>query len=105
MTLSDLKAWIKELEQQGATGDTEVRIAEQPNYPFEYSISGVRFKGTNDDDLKEAREVYSHDNSLTEDERRECLAEIVRMDVENVKIIYLLEGSQLGYVNRSLWDE
>lgn len=56
--------------------DAEVRLAEQPQWAFEYSIDRVA-------------EV-----TLDEDSRSEC-----------ADVVYLAEGRQLGYLNETASDE
>lgn len=64
MTVAEL---IQELEY--FDGDTEVRFASQPNWPFEYSIRNVVVVGIEDKQTDEVNDV-----------------------------VYLEEGRQLGYL-------
>ena len=72
MTVQDL---IYELEQ--LDGDTEVRFASQPNWPFEYSIDEVLVTETDG----------RNDNG------------------EEKEIVYLSEGRQLGYLPANVSEE
>ena len=66
---------------EGFDGDMEVRIAEQPNWPFEYSIAGIAEFNPNEDDWDD------------EDEEE-----------NNKSFVYIVEGRQLGYISNTLWD-
>jgi hypothetical protein len=66
--------------------DATVRLASQPNWPFEYSIQGVTT-------LAEATQY---------DEDREYDADDEEGDENGV--VYIVEGSQLGYTSKSLWN-
>jgi hypothetical protein len=60
---------------QGLPDDAEVRIAQQPSWPFEYSITGAVIVG----------------GGFTEDEDEDEAA-------SSEPVVYLAEGSQLGYL-------
>jgi hypothetical protein len=79
MTIREL---IEQLEEHAeAHGDAlEVRLAQQPSWPFEYSIARVEVADTSDDD---------ESNEDDEDD-----AELVAPQV----VCYLTEGTQLGYL-------
>ena len=65
----------------------EVRLAQQPNYPFEYSIDNiVEFSaaGAKDD-------PYESEDS-------------VRQDADDERIVYITEGQQLGYLSKEVWE-
>jgi hypothetical protein len=61
---------------EGVDPETELRLATQPSYPMEHSIMGVT-------DVVDATHPYTQ-------------------AVE--KVVYLLEGTQLGYASRELWN-
>ena len=73
-----IEALIDELENlKNQLGDqTQVRFASQPAWPFEYSIRGVHH--------------VRHDEVDEED--------------EDVNVVYLEEGTQLGYLPRAAKD-
>ena len=61
MTISELRELIEELEESGL-GDAEVRLATQPAWPFEYSLSpAFDIEGKNGDSpvlyLAEGRQI------------------------------------------------
>jgi hypothetical protein len=60
----------------GVEGDLEVRLAMQPSYPMEYSVMGVT-------DVVDTIHPYTQ---------------------QPEKAVYLLEGTQLGYASRELWN-
>lgn len=67
---------------QDMDGDTEVRLAMQPSWPFEYSIGGiVRITSLEDKE-------YDYDG-----------------ESDGESVVYLGEGSQLGYLPSIVKDE
>ena len=72
------KELIEEMEWaiEQNKGDVEVRIASQPKWPFEYTL----------------------DTAVTVEVQNEH-------DDEKEKVVYLAEGSQLGYLNEHARDE
>lgn len=76
MTVGEL---IEEL--QGMDQDAKVRFASQPSWPFEYSINGVVEVAV------PKPNKYTYDGYETED------------------VIYLEEGSQLGYLPSEAKEE
>ena len=78
MTVAELIELLEQYE-----GDQEVRIASQPSWPFEYSISGI----------VDGNELF---------EREEESDEILENEYSNN--IYLVEGNQLGYFTKRAWD-
>ncbi len=79
--------------------DTEVRIAEQPSWPFEYAISGVvevRMGADREENanLECAQEILDSDHSSPE-ERSEAYRII---DAASTSVLYIVEGTQLAYL-------
>lgn len=91
MNVRELKQILDDLDD-----DTEVRIAHQPSWPFEYSISEVVESSSNDDDIEDVENALKTD--LTDDEKEEANAELQRLEEENVTIVYIAEGTQIGYL-------
>ena len=83
----------------GVDPDTEVRIAEQPSWPFEYDISGVvevklgadREENAN---LECAQEILDADDA-TPEERAQAYRVI---DTASATVLYIVEGTQLAYL-------
>ena len=72
------KELIEEMEwaiEQNGGDDVEVRYAAQPSWPFEYSVSGAH------------------------------TIEIEASDGDKDKVVYLVEGSQLAYLNEKATEE
>jgi hypothetical protein len=69
MTLDELIEELQYLQESGVPGDTAVRFASQPSWPYEYSINSVQ-------------EVQIDDEEAA----------------EPVTVIFLEEGRQLGYL-------
>ena len=89
MTLSELRQeldWMQ--EQAGEDNDPEVRFAGQPNWPFEYSVASVIM-------------VDPTEPGWGEEEGEE------KLDFETTgkEVVYLVEGSQLGYLPGNVKDE
>ncbi len=82
MTIDDLLDVI-----DGLDGKTEVRLAIQPHWPFEYSIERAMLKSELefDDDEEE-------DDSTKQD------------DDDDDDVLYLTQGTQLGYTTKKWWD-
>lgn len=80
MTVGELISILESLDE-----DTEVRLIQQPNWPFEYSIAGVTTK-------RRAQQV--------EDE--ESCREDVPYDEPDV--VFIVEGQQLCYGSRAPFD-
>ena len=71
---------------EGHDGETEVRLATQPNYPLQSFISGVASL----QDLQDSGEIEQGDEMLTPEEN----------------IVYITEGQQCPddpYAHRALW--
>ena len=69
MTLEELIEELQYLQQSGVPGDTAIRFASQPSWPFEYSIYSVQ-------------EVEIENRRTGESE----------------SVVFLEEGRQLGYL-------
>lgn len=78
MTIDDLREMI-----EGLDGDIEVRLAMQPRWPFEYSIDRAILKT----EALESGDPDEDDESPDDDD----------------EVLYLTEGSQLGYTTKNLW--
>lgn len=81
--------------------DAEVRFASQPSWPFEYSISNI-IAMTNEMREENAR-AELRDEGLSEEEINERLEGAPELEGENV--VYLAEGSQLGYLPEDAKNE
>lgn len=73
MTVAELISQLEDFD-----GDTEVRLAQQPNWPFEYSISEIVEVAVGDTD--------EDDEDATD-------------EPEGERVVYIGEGSQLGYLS------
>ncbi len=81
MTAQQLMNMLEDLDP-----DTEVRFASQPHWPFEYDIVGV---------------------VLASELRREEGGDVgyrPPFSDPNADVLYLIEGSQLGYFTKQAWD-
>lgn len=76
MTIQDLISELQDMAEQYGE-ETEVRLAQQPQWPFEYSISNIVAVNINEPDEDEEEAEYDDDTEM---------------------IVYISEGSQLGYL-------
>jgi hypothetical protein len=80
MTINELIEMLKDVRDESLEGgETEVRIMSQPSWPFEYSIRGIALKS-------------------------ECHEEQGDVPYEDEEVVYLVEGTQLGYGTKAAWD-
>lgn len=87
MTIAELIERLTELQETVAE-DCVVRLMTQENYPFEYSIAGVVDSTEFGDD----------------DEDPECFARHqLTASGEIPIVVYLVEGTQIGYGDRDAW--
>lgn len=84
--LNDLIEILEELREE-LGGEAEVRLMCQPSWPFEYSIGSITT----------GAEINQEEQDECEDEDRDD------EDVSDDKVIYLVEGSQLGYGSKRAW--
>lgn len=84
MTINELIERLEEYRDE-IGGDAEIRLMTQQNWPFENTIyglaSGVEINGESDEDDPD-------DDG----------------DVDDDAILYIVEGSQLGYGTKRAWD-
>lgn len=85
MTVEELLNELSELPRCA-----EVRIASQPNWPFEYSIQGIYMVELGDSNDDEESAPNPNVSSSDEDEAS-----------DEPILIFLAEGSQLGYLPRN----
>lgn len=83
MNVGQLKEMLEQYDD-----DADVRIASQPNYPFEYRLAG----------LVSAAEVEANQRY---EEHGEAVA---AASVTAPNVVYLAEGGQIGYSKRAIWE-
>lgn len=86
MRLSELIAQLEDLRDMYPDLDPEVFLAQQPNWPFKYSVGQLVIVDANAED----RELW--DNSTPEEREGQ---EEPQPDIE----VYIGEGSQLAYLS------
>ena len=98
MEIRELIAQLEELAESYGD-DVEVRIASQPSWPFENALTGVVAADLNSDGEDRSEEWYRGDDE-TEDEYFDRLQELRESgaDEDVQTVVYLEEGSQLGYL-------
>ncbi|QGJ94993.1 hypothetical protein SEA_REDWATTLEHOG_135 [Gordonia phage RedWattleHog] len=75
MTVGELIELLQQYDE-----DATVRLATQPNYPLEYRLAGVA-------DAGQVAEVQGDEP-----------------DDDTPNVVYLAEGSQVGYASKAIWD-
>ena len=103
MKVSELMELLQECDP-----DAEVTIAHQPNYPFEYSIQGLRTR----EDVE--YDAFQNDPDFHEDgEEVEWDAETFDYGTHNLpwrhlrkygNDVILVEGDQLSYAKKEIWN-
>lgn len=87
MSLRDLIDSLQDLADEYGD-DTEVRIAQQPQWPFEYSIGDIQAVSSGDDDDDD--DDAGDEAGAEEAEGKEA--------TDDETVIYIGEGRQLGYL-------
>ena len=103
---------------EGVSPDAEVRLATQPSWPFEYSVSTVVEAEISEvsDTLEELQreldelEELKTSGSWTDEDEADMEALLDRIsdledEEEKQEIVYLAEGSQLGYLPGSIKEQ
>jgi hypothetical protein len=85
MTIDELIQRLEDYRDQ-IGGDANVRLMTQQNWPFENSICGLA-SGAEINDYDEDDEDGSDDE-----------------DAAEVAVLFIVEGSQLGYGTKRAWD-
>lgn len=102
MKLDDLIEQLSNLSAAGH-GDATVRLAIQPHYPFEHSIDGLKLHLTHQEEIDELESmIFNNNYPEDQDDMRERLEEL---NEQNQTIIFIREGSQLGYAARDIWND
>jgi hypothetical protein len=86
MTVEELRSELENLDPEA-----EVRLAQQPSWPFEYSIGQIREVALVDDADLEAFDSFG---DLSTEER----AELNRRAESARRVVYIGEGRQLAYL-------
>src|SRR5262245_28443685 len=86
MTIDEL---IERLEdyRDSLGGEAEVRLMTQQNWPFENAIFGL----TSGEEINDRD--YEDDEEEEDDE-----------NVDDDRVVYIVEGNQLGYGSKRAWD-
>lgn len=94
MNVRELKKILEDLDD-----DFEVRLAHQPSWPFEYSIAEVVVMESDRDQIDEIEQALTRDaDDLTDDDKCSMQQQISELEDENVTVVYIAEGSQIGYL-------
>ena len=92
MTIDELIEVLEEMKET-TSGEAECRFASQPSWPFEYSIRDVHASSA--ETRRELREAEMEEEGLTPDEIEDWFDE---NEDEDEDVVYLEEGTQLGYL-------
>ena len=103
MTIRDLISQLQDFADEYGE-DTEVRLAHQPNWPFEYGIDQLVAVDPKREEIEEFRSIL---DGLHVVEDAEKIAEIKQAIADEEKkieeegsgaIVYIGEASQIGYL-------
>lgn len=83
--------------------DPEIRIAMQPTWPMESHVLQLRIVNSNGEYITDIEGILK--TELTESERGEATEELNRLREENEILIYIVEGTHIGYAKPHLWDQ
>lgn len=88
MMITEMMDRLEELAEDirsagGDPGQVDVRLATQPSWPFESSVAGLALST---DAIAEDEGDIEHD-----------------ADGGQEMVVYIAEGSQLGYTSKSIW--
>lgn len=87
MNINELISMLEDYRDE-IGGDAEVRLMTQQNWPFENSIHGL----VSGNQINEATNEDEGDDDEYEG------------DVEDDRVLYIVEGRQLGYGTKLAWD-
>ena len=80
MTIDELIERLEDYRDE-LGGDTEVRLMTQQNWPFENTVAG----------LASGQEINDRDDGDDE-------------DVDDDRVVFIVEGQQLGYGSKRAWE-
>ncbi len=80
MTIDELIERLEDYRDE-LGGDTEVRLMTQQNWPFENTVAG----------LASGQEINDRDEGDDE-------------DVDDERVVFIVEGQQLGYGSKRAWE-
>lgn len=96
MTVGDLRALIDGLDDA-----TPLRLATQPRYPTEQEVSNLKLVRPNQSEVEDLERLL-HETALTPEERVE-VQEALEQAQAVPEVLYLTEGSWVGYASADLW--
>lgn len=102
MTIEEIIAEFTELAEVYGP-QTEVRIASQPNWPFEYDIQGISTLHPKQEEINDLEETLVMDSDLTDEDKENIENELNVLRNEE-QPIYLVEGTQIGYTSKDHWE-
>lgn len=89
--------------------DPEIRIAMQPRWPMEHHVAHIKLFHTNAEDIAELEDILSMtgtERSITDEtERAEAQIELDTLRAQDKTIVYIVEGTHIGYAKPALWDQ
>ena len=104
MTIDEMIALLEQIKSEGTDGDTEVRLAIQPSWPFEHRIAGASVSPGYDEEREAELWNRAYDEGLPVNERHKARKKAERISLDATPIVYIVEGGQLGYTSATHWD-
>jgi hypothetical protein len=97
---------------EGYDPDTEVRLMSQANWPFEYDITGIWTNAPAPDACNECGLTKKqhptadpYDFDAHDYEEYDTFTPHGNEDRGYTEIVYIVEGTQLGYGDKAAWEE
>lgn len=100
------------VDEDESMAEATVVLAHRPRYPLQCGLVGPVVRGTCEEDIRELREEQIPEVDV--EDRVAMREELERLERENVRLVYLLEGASYvrvngqelsPYADKSLWDE
>jgi hypothetical protein len=88
--------------------DMEVQMVYQQNWPLCSKIHNVKVMNEDAKSLKEDKENVLEEfkaGHMSHEEYNNAVAELDRMLKDKPNIVYIVEGSHVGYGSRDAWEE
>lgn len=93
---------MRHVDQDVAVLEREVRLAHQPQWPFEYNVGEVVHLETNADEIKGLEEVLDgrreEGEDLSDEDRANATKELETLRDTNKHVVYIGERGQIGYL-------
>lgn len=105
MTIDELLQDLQHLSAAGH-GKAEIRIAHQPGYPHQCKVHSIKLVDLKAEPIEEIVEFLNHAIPGEDDEAViEAKKQLEKLRIEDSHVLYVTEGTYVGYASKDLWDE